>query len=71
MLSHRLKRNTTTDELVDATALLQKEASAGSYRYSIAKLAAVLIAFAMIIVWNRKRQFDRKGFHKKSESDVV
>jgi cell division protein FtsL len=34
---------------------------------------ALLIALLMSaagMVWHRKRQFDRKGYHKKKESDL-
>jgi hypothetical protein len=42
-----------------------------SYRFSLAKACCAVVAFVLISVWYRKRQFDRKGYHKKKESDVA
>jgi hypothetical protein len=37
---------------------------------SLAPSAVVIVVLGGIVMWQRKRQFDMKGYHKKRESDL-
>ena len=36
----------------------------------LAPSALVIMLLSGLVFWQRKRQFDRKGYHKKRESDL-
>jgi hypothetical protein len=49
----------------------EDEISTARFEYPFPAFTMFGVVLMMFVVWQRKLQFDRKGFHKKRESDVA